>query len=343
MHRLVRYEALFRLLEDVHASESIDEIFGRVAAQWEHSANVSCWRMVIANDGHFRVVDGVGGKADVAELRELSAWDDHHWGRQGPSLIRGEQASALPEAPAHLAGAGIVEILVLPFVRAGVCVGLLSVAARQQPFDELDSRFIRLFGAHLADRIVDILLQGQLTEALLDKVTHDALTGLLNRGTVLDRLDTQLALSLRTQQPVSVILIDIDHFKAINDRYGHLAGDDILCEMARRLQLFARSADSVGRYGGEEFLVVLYPCDDEHVASAAERFRRGVAETPFTLAGDVPVEFVMTISLGTATTVAQPEVAPEALLGQADEALHRAKREGRNRVRAGRAAHVVLP
>jgi hypothetical protein len=115
-------------------------------------------------------------------------------------------------------------------------VALLSAAARHAPFSDLDKKFIRLFGSHLADRVSSIVLRRQAMALLIGKATHDALTGLLNRGAILERLTAQWALSARTGQPLSVLLADIDHFKRINDHHGHQAGDEVLCEVSRRLQ-----------------------------------------------------------------------------------------------------------
>lgn len=341
MQKLVRYEALFKLLEDVHAADSVGEIAARVAAQWKYFANVAAWHLVIVGDGgRYLVIDGCRGEARVDEAGELSPWDRQHWESPRPSLLPGDDPAILPLLPAHMMAASISEILVLPLVVGGIDIGLLSVSARHQPFDHLDFRFIRMFGTHLAERLSSLLLQRRLTAELQDKAAHDALTGLLNRGTVVDRLSSLLALARRTQQPLGTILIDIDHFKSINDSYGHLAGDEVLREVARRLQVLARSAETVGRYGGEEFLVVLYPCDENDIARAAERFRVGVAEAPFALPGGEAIRIALTISLGSVTTRAPAEVSPEALLCQADAALYRSKRDGRNRVTASCAAGV---
>lgn len=234
--------------------------------------------------------------------------------------------------PEHLANKAVVEIEVQPFLRAGHCIALLSAAARHGPFSELDRKFTRLFGGHLADRISAILLRRQAMELLLSRATHDALTGVLNRGAILEWLAAQWAQSARSGQPTSVVLIDIDHFKRVNDHHGHQAGDAVLCEITRRLAAQVRQGDNLGRYGGEEFLVVLYPCGAEEAWGAAERFRQAIANTdlaPPTAGGP---SLTMTISLGTASALSKPELSIEGLLRQADEALYRAKKAGRNRV-----------
>ncbi len=163
-------------------------------------------------------------------------------------------------------------------------------------------------------------------EALRQQATHDGLTGLLNRTTVMDKLDDELARSQRSGQPVGVLMVDIDRFKQINDTRGHLVGDAVLREAAQRLKTAARRYDSVGRYGGEEFLVVLPGCDGEAAEAQAERLREAIGGVPFTSSGrPIPV----TVSLGISCS---PPSAPETLLRNADDALYEAKAGGRNRV-----------
>lgn len=333
--QLVRYEALFKLLDDIQTLDDIEVIARHVAKQWKYFANVTLWRLVVPNDGRFQVIDGFRGEAHIEDVPALSLWDEHHWKRQRPRLVRMADPLEEPAPPDHLVGKAISEIEVLPFARMGRCIGLLSVAARHEPFSDLDYKFIRIFGSYFADRISDILLRRQATEALINKATRDALTGLLNRGTIIERLGDQLALSKRAGKPLSVILADIDFFKVINDSHGHLAGDAVLREVSRRLQAQTLSGDSVGRYGGEEFLFVLYPCSAEEVVKAAERFRRAIAETPVAIESDVPSDIRVTISLGTSSTSGQEDARMENLLKRADDALYRSKASGRNRVAAG--------
>jgi diguanylate cyclase (GGDEF)-like protein len=175
-------------------------------------------------------------------------------------------------------------------------------------------------------------LQEQLLAAqheLRIKATRDFLTGLWNRQAIVDLLERELTHAVRDGASVAVILGDLDHFKRINDTFGHLAGDAVLCETASRLRGALRQCDWVGRYGGEEFLVVLPGCNYPEGLHTAERIREAMAETPFALTGrTVPV----TISLGLTTTNAAAGVSPHHLLDCADQALYDAKNRGRNRV-----------
>ena len=163
-------------------------------------------------------------------------------------------------------------------------------------------------------------------EEMRFKATHDALTSLWNRGKILEALDD----ALRYVDSMAVLMCDIDHFKAINDKYGHLVGDAVLRELANRLRGAVRANDLVGRYGGEEFLVLLNRCDPLRVQGGAERLRKAVSGASFfTDAGEIS----LTLSIG-AVAVERTDSATSAqtILNLADAALYQAKREGRDRV-----------
>lgn len=333
---LVCYEALFQLLDEIQALDDIAAISQRVAARWKFFASVTSWRMVIDGAGErFHVIDGFRGEAQVAEVSALSPWDEHHWNQQSPRLVPMSGRRTGPPPPEHLARKTTTEIMVLPFVCDGRCNGLLSAATTHGAFSELDKRFIRLFGAHFTDHLCGILMRRKIVEDLATLAAHDALTGLLNHGTILDRLESQLALAARAGEPLSLVLGDIDQFKSVNDTLGHVAGDEVLREVSRRLESQMRAGDSLGRYGGEEFLLVLYPCDEVAAVAVAERVRHAVADTPISTGGDSATDLRVTISLGTLTTSGREDAAAQALVRAADEALYRSKAEGRNRVTSG--------
>jgi two-component system, cell cycle response regulator len=177
-------------------------------------------------------------------------------------------------------------------------------------------------------------LQGALVKAhteLQFEAAHDHLTGLWNRGAIMDLLHRETQRIVRIGEPLGVMMADVDHFKRINDSYGHQTGDAVLREVAQRLLQSVRNYDYVGRYGGEEFLIILTACVPSDLIVTAERMRIYVSEKPVdTEAGSIPV----TISIGLATQdVAGPEVAAaEELVRAADNALYVAKANGRNRV-----------
>ena len=163
-------------------------------------------------------------------------------------------------------------------------------------------------------------------EASREQATRDPLTGLLNRGAVLDALQKECSRSDRIGGTFGVIMIDVDHFKAINDTHGHLVGDGVLREVASRLRGSLRTYDSIGRFGGEEFLVVAPGCGATTAQELAERLRRCMCDAPVAYSGRT---LNVTISLGVASGTGSP--ARDALLRGADEALYVAKGSGRNR------------
>ncbi|HEY3440410.1 MAG TPA: diguanylate cyclase [Paludibaculum sp.] len=179
-------------------------------------------------------------------------------------------------------------------------------------------------------RIID--LQAELVAAqaaLMEQATRDALTKIWNRASILEALDREVIRSHREKSGLGVLMIDLDHFKLINDSYGHQAGDEALRETARRMQAAIRPYDSLGRYGGEEFLMVVPGCDDLCLSIHAERLRLVMESEPFLVAGR---EVCLTASFGASSISSNSEVSAEELIRSADAALYEAKRAGRNRV-----------
>lgn len=169
----------------------------------------------------------------------------------------------------------------------------------------------------------------QAREAMRFKAMHDALTGVLNRGAILETFDRETVRSRREGLSLGVLIGDLDHFKSVNDKFGHQAGDSVLREVTKRLQAITRPYDAVGRYGGEEFLILLPGCEEVETADKAEQLRMAIAQQPVnTSTGSLRV----TMSFGGAVTGSWPEESPNQLLQMADAALYRAKDEGRNRV-----------
>jgi diguanylate cyclase (GGDEF)-like protein len=166
-------------------------------------------------------------------------------------------------------------------------------------------------------------------EDLAYQAAHDALTGLSNRPAILDILEKELIRSVRESSPLGVILVDVDHFKRVNDEHGHLAGDAVLRAIAQRIKASMRPYDSAGRYGGEEFIVVVPGCDRERVRALAERLRTRFRNNPIrTSEGD----FDLTLSLGAFVVEGIHPIDVNSVIRNVDKALYRAKDLGRNRV-----------
>ena len=166
-------------------------------------------------------------------------------------------------------------------------------------------------------------------EELRDQATKDFLTRIWNRSSILDILNRELQRGMRENRPVGVILADLDHFKSVNDTYGHFAGDAVLREFVRRMSGSIRPYDAIGRYGGEEFLIVLPACDSSVTEKQAERMRETLANEPMWFNEESQL---VTCSFGATAWVPGSPSSEEALIRVADDALYAAKRQGRNRV-----------
>lgn len=169
----------------------------------------------------------------------------------------------------------------------------------------------------------------ELQQHLRFAATHDFLTNLLNRSEIISALEREFSRSQRDVKPITIILSDIDHFKNVNDTLGHAAGDEVLKEIGRRLRMDLRPYDLVGRYGGEEFLLILPGCDLDTAKRRADRIRDAIASDPITTPyGTTSV----TISMGVTAASAQTQRSVCEILHQADMSLYEAKNNGRNRV-----------
>jgi diguanylate cyclase (GGDEF)-like protein len=183
-------------------------------------------------------------------------------------------------------------------------------------------------GSHVLKLVAMDPLERSFYALLLDQSTRDPLTGLNNRRTALEELQTRFELSLRHRRPLSVLMCDLDHFKRINDSLGHGAGDRVLEQFGQRVRANLRNTDLAGRIGGEEFLLVLPETDLTGAHFLAERLLGATSGTPFDL-GQEPL--AVTCSIGLAQRAAEDRDGG-ALLARADAALYEAKRGGRNRV-----------
>lgn len=206
---------------------------------------------------------------------------------------------------------------------------LIAVMALTRPVEDTLSEVEVRFLSAIADQMALAISHAELFERLRVESTQDELTGLANRRLFQSRLQLELERVSRFAQPLSVIMIDIDHFKRLNDTCGHAVGDDALKSVARVIQRSVRRIDTVARFGGEEFVVVLPNATVLQAARVAEKIRGAVAESVVPGAAHQP-EGCVTVSVGVAQL--SRGLTPEALLQRSDEAMYKAKQSGRNRV-----------
>ena len=180
--------------------------------------------------------------------------------------------------------------------------------------------------------IHDISQQKELIQALHDIASYDSLTEIFNRGKLMEELEKELLRMKRYGKCFSVLMVDIDHFKLVNDLYGHQAGDEVLKALATECKNRIRKTDSIGRYGGEEFMIILPESDEDSAFHVAESIRKSIADLDFRSNEDL---IKITISIGIKTVYHNEDsLSVEYIIKCADSALYNAKRNGRNQTSA---------
>ncbi len=220
-------------------------------------------------------------------------------------------------------------LVAVPVRGPGSTTGVITLLRREaQAFDSQELDFLRLTAHYVALAVSNATLY----RATHERAIHDSLTGLHNRGFFIEAFEREWHRSRRADVPLSVLMIDVDHFKRVNDSHGHGAGDIVLQGVARLLRARARKADLLARYGGEEFVMAMPGTTTADAAAIAEAIRASVESTPLPVSpsnGAPPVR--LTISVGVASDSLSDD-SPEALISRADMGLLTAKSAGRNRV-----------
>jgi diguanylate cyclase (GGDEF)-like protein len=242
------------------------------------------------------------------------------WGDLAQELL----ANAPDRTPSQLAEPND-RAIGFPLIVGGAAMGVLGIRPKGGVLEADRRRLIEAAASLLAVSVKN----AQLFREVKDNSVKDSLTGCFTRNHAVDVIDAELRRARRSQTPVSMIMFDLDHFKDINDRYGHLAGDAVLNAVGKRMKEVLRGSDLKCRYGGEEFLVLLPETPLHGARRVAETLRREIAERPVPWAGE---GLTITASFGLAQTI-PGEVNVQAVIARADQALYRAKDDGRNCVR----------
>jgi diguanylate cyclase (GGDEF)-like protein/PAS domain S-box-containing protein len=256
--------------------------------------------------------------------------------RPGPDSLRGgmpmifadadELEAGYPEIAAAMRQAGFEGLASFPLMRDGSPFGVVAALFEQRRV--LEPTAIELVQA-ICRQASQAFARIRLQEELAHLALYDQLTGLANRSLLREHIDSALAASARTTQPVAMMFLDLDGFKPVNDRLGHTTGDDVLREVAARLRSVVRDSDVIGRFGGDEFIVLCPETDDAQAILIAERLREAVARPMEWL----PAGFAVSASVGVVihNATGYPRTTDE-LLEIADAEMYRAKKNGRNRV-----------
>jgi two-component system cell cycle response regulator len=336
---------LVDILHEVTGDLAADEVYNILARRVARALSVSHCAVILAPPGSDEGVVATAFEnaklhkrpiavADYPEVREAL--------ETGAPVLIGELAASPLYGLRTAVGLDGAEVAVrstmaLPFMvdAAQRGVFLLRRTREQPPLTPEDVEFATaVIGAAVAVmQRTQVIETTRADNARLEQLaTRDPLTHLLNRRALTERLTSEMERALRYDHSVALLLIDLDHFKRVNDTHGHLVGDAVLRDVSELLLGVARGVDVVGRYGGEEFLVVLPETDDEGAAAFAERVRERVEAHAFR-PWDEPRELRMTASIGVASFPAARIESVEDLFARADAALYRAKADGRNRVR----------
>ena len=337
---------LVDILHEVTGDLSVNELFHLLVRRAARALNVSHCSVVLAHPGDAHAV--VVAAFENPSLQHLSVQLERYPEIRAaletgqPVLVEDLETHPLYEGVREVWGIEGIEVsirsvIALPFSidRGQYGVFLVRRTRDQERFGPADLEFAQA----VITAAVAVIQRAQMVEstmadnARLEQLAQtDPLTQLLNRRALTERITAEMERALRYDSTLALLMIDLDHFKKVNDTYGHLVGDDVLRDVGQLLNQTIRGSDITARYGGEEFLVLLPETDDAGAVAFAERIRIAVEEHPF--ARDSMAEpLQITASVGVAVFPAARIENVEDLFARADAALYRAKAEGRNRVR----------
>ncbi len=317
--------ALHRVSEVINSTLDLQEIFHRVVEELSKTFGYRLVDIYLLEEKGLTLQANVG--YDDGTTIDFIPMDKGVIGRvartRQPAFVRdvAEDPDYIPSYP------DITCEICVPITRGDTLLGILNVeSSAQRPLTEDDLQLLHTLSSHIGVAIEN----ARLYEETKHLATTDSITGLYNVRYFYQALEKDIARSERYHHPLSLIIMDIDNFKRYNDTYGHLAGDDLLRELASLLQKITRASDTVARYGGEEFTIILPETDTEGAALLAKRIQGVVRKHPFAIR-DTDIVGKITVSLGVATYPHHANSGKE-LVDAADKALLGAKREGKDRL-----------
>jgi len=337
--------------EEITAGLFLDDVLNRIFISFRQLIpynRIGC--ALLSNDN--KIATAYWAKSDISSVKIKIGFSAAMEGSSLQNILETGRPRILNDLEAYLAEhpsshptkliteEGIRSSLTCPLIAQGKPVGFLFFSSKEKNTYQDIHQDIFL---QLAGQISILVEKSQLYQQLFElnqklliaerelhhRATHDVLTGIYNRGAIIEYLEAQLARIKRKHQPLGIVMLDVDHFKQINDTYGHLAGDMVLKTVVDRLKECLREYDYIGRYGGEEFLVVLGDADYKSAVTAAERLNHAVGSVAIAF-GDklLPV----TISAGVAVAENFTGLDSDKFISAADQELYKAKSNGRNRV-----------
>jgi two-component system cell cycle response regulator len=336
---------LIDILHEVTGELSATEIYRILARRVARALEISHCSVVLARPGDIAGV--VAAAVEDASIQDVEIQLDHY--PEISTALESSQPVLVEDARIHPLFAGmralwaaegravaIRSVATVPFSidrwRSGVLFLRTDRSERSLTNDDVDFADIVIRAAVAAIRRAQALETTRADNRRLEALaTTDPLTRVLNRRALLDRLTAEVDRARRFGSALSLLLLDVDHFKEINDTAGHLAGDSVLRQLGALLEDAVRKVDVVARYGGEEFVAILPETASEGGVIFAERLRERIAEQAFDVGAEQPVH--LTVSIGIATFPHPRVASTEDLFARADEALYRAKSDGRNQVR----------
>lgn len=337
--------------EEITAGLFLDDVLNRIYDSFHQLIpynRMGC--ALLSNDK--KIATAYWAKSDVASVKIKIGFSAAMDGSSLQKILETGQPRILNDLEAYLAEhpaslptkliteEGMRSSLTCPLIAQGKPVGFLFFSSKEKNtyLDIHQGIFLQIAGqisilvekSQLYQQLFELNQKLLLAERELHhRATHDALTGIYNRGAIIEHLEAQLARVKRHSQPLGIIMLDVDHFKQINDTHGHLGGDMVLKTVVDRMKECLREYDYLGRYGGEEFLVVLGDADYNSAVKAAERLNHAVAGGAIAF-GDKLLN--VTISAGVAVAENLTGLDSDKFISAADEQLYKAKSNGRNRV-----------